>query len=156
MNMLKDRITQHPFFRNFTPDHIDTIIAGATERHLKAGTTLFHEGEPATQFFLIESGTVAVESHGPSGASTNVQTVGPGEVVGWSWLFPPFVWHFQARVLEPTQVIVLDGAHLLVSAERDPKLGYEVMKRVSHVVIERLQAARKKLLALQIGSRIDG
>ena len=63
-----------------------------------------------------------------------------------SWLFPPFVWHFQARALEPTETIVLDGAHLLVAAERNGNLGYELMKRVAQVLIHRLQATRKQLL----------
>ena len=156
MNMLRERVAQHPFFRNLNPDHLDTLLTGAVERQMKPGTVLFHEGEPASQFFLIETGQVAIESRGVPGPGIPVQTLGPGEVVGWSWLFPPFVWHFEARALEPTRVIVLDGAHLLVTAERDPKLGYELMKRISRVVIDRLQATRKKLLALQIESAIEG
>ena len=67
-------------------------------------------------------------------------------MLGWSWLFPPFVWHFRARALDPTTVIVLDGAHLLVACHQNHEFGYELMKRVGQVVIERLQATRKQLL----------
>lgn len=69
--------------------------------------------------------------------------------MGWSWLFPPFVWHLQARALEPVKTIALSGAHLLTTAEGDREFGYELMKRVAHVVIQRLQVARKQLIELQ-------
>jgi CRP/FNR family cyclic AMP-dependent transcriptional regulator len=82
--------------------------------------------------------------------------LGPGDVLGWSWLFPPFVWHFQARAVEPTTLLVLNGAGLLVSAERDHDFGYELMKRVAQVVIRRLQATRKQLLEQQVQSALEG
>jgi CRP/FNR family transcriptional regulator, cyclic AMP receptor protein len=77
-------------------------------------------------------------------------------MLGWSWLFPPFAWHFRARAREPTNVIVFNGAHLLVAAERNRDFGYELMKRVAQVVIRRLQAARRQLLNHQIQSALDG
>ena len=75
---------------------------------------------------MIESGKVALEAHKPANGATLVQTLGAGDVLGWSWLFPPFVWHFQARAIEPTSVIVLNGAHLLAFAERHPDFGYKL------------------------------
>jgi CRP-like cAMP-binding protein len=83
-----------------------------------------------------------------------VQELGDGDVLGWSWLFPPYVWHFQARALEPTEAVMIDGGHLLTAAERDPKFGYNLMKRVSRVVIQRLQATRKQLLAQQLNAAL--
>jgi CRP/FNR family cyclic AMP-dependent transcriptional regulator len=77
-------------------------------------------------------------------------------MLGWSWLFPPFAWHFRARALEPTNAIVLNGAHLLIAAERKRDFGYELMKRVAQVVIHRLQATRKQLLDQQIESALEG
>ena len=79
-----------------------------------------------------------------------------GDVLGWSWLFPPFSWNFQARAIEPTSAIVLSGAHLLVTAEGNHDFGYELMKRVAQVVIHRLQATRKQLLAIQVESALEG
>ena len=156
MKNLKETITEHPFFHGMKPEHLDILVGCASEAKLKADQILFREGEPSNQFYLIDSGRVAVEAHEPANGTALVQTLGPGEVLGWSWLFPPFSWHFQARALEPTQAIVLSGAHLLVTAEKNPAFGYELMKRVARVVIRRLQATRKQLLEQQIESALDG
>ena len=126
------------------PAHLATLTACAREAEYKPGDVLFREGEPANRFFLIQSGRIAVEAHDLAGGTAPVQTLGPGEVVGWSWLFPPFVWHLQARALEPTVVIAIDGAHLLNGAESDHDFGYELIKRVAQVVIHRLQATRRQ------------
>jgi CRP-like cAMP-binding protein len=132
-----------------TPEHTTILTDGAREEQFKAGEMLFREGEPANQFYLIESGRVALETHDLRDGTTPVQNVGAGEVVGWSWLFSPFAWHFQARAVEPTTAIVLNGGHLLAAAERKPAFGYDLMKRVAQVVIHRLQVTRKQLLALE-------
>jgi CRP-like cAMP-binding protein len=156
MKTLDEAITKHAFFHGMKPAHLALLTVGAKATTLKAGDVLFLEGEPANQFYLIESGKIAVEAHEPVNGTMQVQTLGTGDVLGWSWLFPPFVWHFQARVIEPANVIVLSGAHLLITAERNHDFGYELMKRMAHVVIRRLQAARKQLLALQVESALDG
>jgi CRP/FNR family cyclic AMP-dependent transcriptional regulator len=156
MKALNDAITSHAFFRGMKPDHLATLALGAKTTEFKAGDVLFREGEPASQFYLIESGKVALEAHEPAGGTQPVQILGAGEALGWSWLFPPFFWHFQARATEPTNVIILDGAHLLVAGELDHDFGYDLMKRVAQLVIQRLQAARKQLLALQVESVLEG
>jgi CRP-like cAMP-binding protein len=138
------------------PEQLAVLAEGAQEVSFKPGQVLFRQGEPANGFYLIERGGVAVEAHEPANGTTLVQRLGPGDVLGWSWLFPPFVWHFQARALEPGSAILLNGAHLLVAAERDPGFGYELMKRVAQVVIHRLQAARKQLLDLNVESALEG
>jgi CRP-like cAMP-binding protein len=97
------------------------------------------------RFYLLKTGKVVLECDG-EGEPTVIQTLGPGDVLGWSWLFPPFTWHFLARALQPTRAIALDGAPLLVLCNRDPHFGFELMKRVSQVVIQRLQAARRRQL----------
>jgi CRP-like cAMP-binding protein len=156
MNILNEAITKHAFFHGMTPEHLAVLTDGAKATEFKAGNVLFREGEPADQFYLIESGKILLEAHEPAGGTTLVQTLAAGDVLGWSWLFPPFVWHFQARAVAPSSVIILDGAHLLVSAEHDHDFGYELMKRVAQVVIRRLQATRKQLLASQIESALNG
>jgi CRP/FNR family cyclic AMP-dependent transcriptional regulator len=156
MNALNDAIIQHAFFRGMKPHHLNVLTTGARTAAFEAGDLLFREGQPANQFFLITSGRIALEMHEPTGTTLLVQTLGVGEVLGWSWLFPPFSWHLQARVLEPTSVIVLSGAHLLIVAESNHDFGYELMKRVAQVVICRLQATRKQLLALQAESATKG
>jgi CRP-like cAMP-binding protein len=156
MKTVTEAITKHPFFHGMKPEHLTVFTEGAKATGFKAGDVLFREREPASQFYLIESGNIALEAHEPATGTVLVQTLGAGEVLGWSWLFPPFTWHFQARSIEPTNVIILNGAHLLVTGERDRDFGYELMKRLAQVVIRRLQATRKELLAQQIESALDG
>ena len=153
---LESVIVSHPFFEGMKPEYLEVIAGRATEATFESNQILFREGEPANKFYLIQSGRVALEAHEPGGGTVPVQDVGAGDVLGWSWLFPPFVWHFQARALESTETIVLDGAHLLVAAERNGNLGYELMKRVAQVLIHRLQATRKQLLRQQFDSIMEG
>ena len=150
MKNLNEAITNHTFSHGMTPEHLAVLTECANATEFKTGDVLFREGEPANQLYLIESGKIALEAHELADSTTLVQTLGAGGVLGWSWLFPPFVWHFQARTIEPTSAIVLSGAHLLVTAERNHDFGYELMKRVARVVIHRLQATRKQPLALQV------
>jgi CRP-like cAMP-binding protein len=153
---LRAVVQDHPFFQGMKPEHLEIVAGCASELRFKPGQFLFHEGEPANQFYLIQSGRIALEAHEPADGTAPVQNLGAGEVLGWSWMFPPFVWHFQARALEPTRTIVLNGAHLLVTAERDHQFGYELMKRVAQVVVQRLQAARKQLLTQPMKSGSGG
>lgn len=148
MNKLTDIITSHPLFHGMKPAHLQALLDGATFANLKTGDVLFKEGEPANQFFLIENGRIALEAHEPCDGTVMVQTLGAGDLLGWSWLFPPFVWHFRARAIEPTGIVAMSGARLLINAERDHDFGYELMKRVSQVLIRRLQATRKTMLEL--------
>jgi hypothetical protein len=75
-----------------------------------------------------------------------IQTLSAGEVLGWSWLFPPYVWHFGAITLEPTDLIVFDAEFLRRKAGEDHEFGYELAMRVGAVMLERLQATRLQLL----------
>ena len=147
---LESIIDHHPFFQGMKPQHLAMLHKGAKEVRYRPGETMFSEGEPANRFFLIEQGNVLLEVHEPSGGTAAVQMAPADDVIGWSWLFPPFTWHLRARALEHTTVIVLDGAHLLSMAEAHHDFGYELMKRVAQVVIQRLQATRRQLLDLPI------
>jgi CRP/FNR family transcriptional regulator, cyclic AMP receptor protein len=133
----------HPFLKTMPPEHWEHLLKNAREMDFQSGEILFREGEPANRLYLIESGRVAVQA-GAHGRP--VQTIGPGEVLGWSWLFPPFSWHFSAQALEPTKCVILDGAHLLVTAEENSKFGYDLMRRISQILVSRLQATRQKML----------
>ncbi len=116
--------------------------------HFEAGELIFREGDPANRFYLIQEGKVALESEKTGQRPVLIQTLGVGEVLGWSWLFPPYYWHFNARALEPTKAIFFYGTRLREQSEEDPVLGYELLKRMSHVVIQRLQATRQQLLKM--------
>lgn len=141
---LKRRILNHPFLWSMPDEHLDLVAQNAKQAEFEPGEILFREGEPANRFYLIESGQVSLEAATEHGL-IEIQTIEGGEVLGWSWLFPPFSWHFTARVTEPTKAIVLDGAHLLVTCEENHEFGYDLMRRITQVVMHRLQATRKKL-----------
>jgi CRP-like cAMP-binding protein len=135
----------HPFLHGIAPTHVDLMVQGAKQAEYRANDLLISEGEPANQFFLIESGLVALETGPPGKGAASIQMIGPGEPLGWSWLFPPFIWHLSARALEPTQATILHGGHLLVLCEENPALGYDMMRRIAQILISRMEAASKKL-----------
>ncbi|MGZ5567237.1 MAG: Crp/Fnr family transcriptional regulator [Limisphaerales bacterium] len=151
-NPVQSVITAHPFFKGMKPEHQAVLYGCARVANFEPGTTLFNEGEPANEFYLVESGKVALEIHDPRKGTAHVANVDADGCFGWSWLYPPFVWHLRARVVEPTTAIVLNGAHLLIHAEEDHDFGFELMKRVSRIVISRLQSTRRELLAKQSAS----
>ena len=140
MTNISFRVQQHPFAKPLTDAALKAISHGAREEVFAAGQVILRAGEPANSLFLIEEGKVSLESNEPGIPKRLVQTIGPGATLGWSWLYPPFTWRLQAQALEPTRVLRLDGGHVLVQCEADPKIGYEIMKRVSQVVIERLHS----------------
>ena len=154
MNYLEPVIERHPFFHNMKREHIAVVATNAFEMEFKSGEFLIHEEEPANRFFLIERGKIAIEAHQHGPISVELEELGAGDVLGWSWLFPPFTWHLRARAIEPTKVIVLNAAHLLRVAENDHSFGYEIMKRVAQIIIHRLQAARRQLVAQAVDSAL--
>ena len=136
---------QHPFLSGMDPKNRENFLRGSKVKDFAAGEVIFREGEPANALYLIESGNVALEDRS-AGTTTLIQTLGADEALGWSWLFPPFAWHFQARATQPTRAICCDGGHLLVQAEENPAFGYDVMRRITQILIHRLQATRMQLV----------
>lgn len=148
MPSVKPSISAHPFLRSLSPEYVEILTGCAQDQAFPAGEVIFREGDIADRFYLILEGRIALESHVPPSGHLTVQNLGPDDVLGWSWLFPPYVWHFQARALEPTRVVVFNGAHLLVACERNHEFGYDLMKRLSQVLIRRLQAAQTQFVNL--------
>jgi CRP-like cAMP-binding protein len=146
METLKPFLSEHPFLRGLSAEHLEKLCECALETEFQPGELILREGEIADKLYLIESGKVALESHVSSGPQLLVQHLGAGDVLGWSWLFPPYICHFQARTIDLTRCIACNGAHLLVACERDHEFGYVLMKRFAQVLIRRLQATRKQLL----------
>jgi CRP/FNR family transcriptional regulator, cyclic AMP receptor protein len=147
--MLKAIVAAHPFVKGMTAAHLDVLVDCARLEVLEPGRLLFIEGQPASEFYMLQDGKIALEVHRPNDGTVRVDVLGADDVLGWSWLFPPYAWHLRARVLEPTNAIVLNAARLLINAERDHDFGYILMKRVSHVLMERLKATQRELLTRQ-------
>ena len=111
------------------------------------GATVLREGEPASGFYLIETGSVVLEGKAEDGTTVVIDTVTAGEPLGWSWLFPPYLWTFDARATEPCSAICFSGLLLRQHRDDDLTFSHELHNRVSEVMVRRLQAARNKLVA---------
>lgn len=142
------RVALHPFLAGMNREQLSLLMDCAMVVHFNPGQVIFREGEPANRFYLIESGKVILESSGRSGDPVIIDNVSAGDLLGWSWMFPPYVWHFTARAVEPTEAIFFYGTILREYCERNHSLGYELFKRMSAVMIKRLQRSREKMLAL--------
>jgi CRP/FNR family transcriptional regulator, cyclic AMP receptor protein len=142
---LEGQVAAHPFFIGMSEHHIRLLADCAMELHFDAGHVIFREGESANRFYLIEHGKVALESS-TLGDPIKIEEIGDGDLLGWSWLFPPYAWHFTARALQATTAIFFYGTVLREYSEKDHSLGFELFKRMSVVMLRRLQAARQKLL----------
>ena len=144
--LLSDSLEDHPFFADMQSAHLDVIVACGTRVQFEAGAPLFAQGTVADRFYLLQSGTVALGISVPGRGSITVQTIGPGEVVGWSWLFAPYRWSFDARCQEAVTAYSFDGFCLRARCQADMALGYELMKRFAEVVVQRLDATRMQML----------
>ncbi len=142
---LEADVAAHPFLIGMSAHHIHLLADCAMRSHFEAGHIIFREGETANRFYLIERGKVALESS-TLGKPVRIEEIGDGDLLGWSWLFPPYAWHFTARALENTIAIFFYGTVLREYSEKDHSLGFELFKRMSAVMLRRLQAARQKLL----------
>ncbi len=150
MKDLRAIIGQHPVFNGLSEKHLTSLAEHAMEAFFDIDQIIFREGEVAWQFYLILHGKVALEAYVPNQSNyVQIQCVQGGEVLGWSWLFQPYHWHFQARAVEPTEAVFLDGSRLLIACERDHELGYQLMKRITQVLIHRLESTRNRLLEYQ-------
>jgi len=139
-------IEQQPFLKGLSPRQLERLTEDAIQMQFEAGQHIFREGELANRFYLILEGSVALESEGADGTTIPIQTLGPGDDLGWSWLFLPYYLHFSARAIQPTRVLFFYGTRLRQKCEMDHDLGYELMKRVGQVLVQRLEATRRKLL----------
>ena len=146
MQTLETILAEHPFFKDISPQYMPLITGCASNVRYSSGAYIFREGEDATHFYILRHGKVALETYVPQHGPVIIETIEAGEVLGWSWLFPPYRWHFSARVVEPTRAIALDGICLRQKSEEDHDLGYELLKKVAHIMMDRLQATRIQLL----------
>jgi CRP-like cAMP-binding protein len=145
---LERLLVEHPFFKGLGEEYLSLVVGCARNVSFKAGDFIFREGEEANEFYIIRDGKVSLEIVSPGKEPIIIQTLESGEVLGWSWLVPPYYWHFDARAVEPTRVVAFDARCLRNKCEEDPKLGYELLKRLVPIIEQRLQATRIQLLDL--------
>ena len=145
MQSIEEELTGTRMFRNLNPKQIKAIAEVGEEVQYADGRTLMVEGDPADAFFLIRDGFIALEVQAPTGTIT-IETLHNGDPVGWSWLFEPYLAHFDARSRGSTRAIRFDAAALRLRSAEDPELGYELMRSFTSVIVERLHATRLQLL----------
>ncbi len=146
VDTLEPLLRGHEFFQGLDPGYVTLLVGCASNVRFREGSFLFREGEPAERFFLIRAGKVALEIAAPGRGPLIVQTVADGGVVGFSWLFEPHTWEFDARAVGPVRAVALDGVCLRGKCEADARLGFDLMQRFARIATQRLQATRLQLL----------
>lgn len=148
MEDLGHLIGAHPFFAGLEARHLALVVGCASNHRLEAGQWLFQEGAPADRFFLLREGRVALEMNVPQRGPFVFETVDEDDVIGWSWLIPPYRWHFDARAVTRLRFFAFDAVCLRGKMAADAELGFALMQRFLPIVVDRLQATRVRMLDL--------
>ena len=148
MATMEELLGGHPFFTGLGAGAVRLIAGCASNVHFTAGDYIFNAGEEASRFYVIRHGRVALEIHSPTRGPLVIETMQEGEVLGWSWLIPPYRYFGDSRAVTPVSAIALDGTCLRGKCEADADLGYQLLKRVTSVMYQRLESARVRLLDL--------
>jgi len=146
METIETLLRDVPIFQGMSHEALELLSGCATNRRFTDDEILFREGDDADAFYVIRHGRVALETFVPARGSVTIETIDPGEVVGWSWLFAPYRWHFDARALGLVRATQFDASCLRAKCEQDPAFGYDLITRFTQVLIERLQWTRLRLL----------
>jgi len=146
MRTLETILAQHPFFAGLSERHLHVLTGCASNVVFEQGQVIFREGEQASNFYLLREGRVALEMHAAGIGTITIETLRAGDILGWSWLVPPYRWRFDARAVETTRAIALDGECLRNKCEQDHDLGHELLKRFAEIITQRLMATRLQLL----------
>ena len=147
MITMVDLLAEQPFFAGMRAAHLERLSYYARRSVFRADARIFTEGGNANRCWVIREGEVRLDAHLPSRPDAAIETLGPGAVLGWSWLFPPYRWQFGAVAVEPTLTVEFSGTDLRQLCAGDPELGYELTRRLIGVVVERLQATRARLIS---------
>lgn len=149
--MSKDELVTYlrsnTIFSDLKVQQIKLLAQHAAEKTVPMGELLFKQDDPAKRFYILKSGAVTVEVPSVYGPPLAIQTLGENDVLGWSWLIPPYRWTFQAKTDKDSVLLVFDGKALLKECDKDTAFGYALMKRFAALMSERLHAARQKIMA---------
>jgi CRP/FNR family cyclic AMP-dependent transcriptional regulator len=146
MESIERLLREHPFLKDLTDEQLRFLTSCGANRRYAANEFLLREAEPAAAFFLLRSGRVALEVHLPGKGPVQVESLGEGDVLGWSWLFPPYRWQLDARAVEPVVTLVFAGDCLRTKMEADHDLGYALTKLMLAQLYHRLERVRLQRL----------
>lgn len=144
---VRQRVAAHPFLTGMSGQHLELLADCAELKQFGANEVIFRAGDPARGFYLIESGSVSVEAEAGDRPPVSIDVVQAGEPLGWSWMYEPFVCEYGGRAAEPATALFFDAARLTQHRGADLTLGHELFKRMSQVMVRRLNAARAKIAA---------
>jgi CRP-like cAMP-binding protein len=142
MESLEKPLRDHPFLAELTDEHVHVLVGCARNVRFAPGEFLLREGDDESTFYLLREGTVALESHLPGRPAATLETLGPGDALGVSWMFEGTRSHVDARAREPVVSFALDGACLRTKVARDDKLGHALARRLLEVTYRRLERLR--------------
>lgn len=143
---LYELVEQQPFFKGMPAGQLQVLADSAMVMHFETGQAIFQQGSPANRFYLILEGQAVLEAELPDQNPVIIQTLGPGDDLGWSWLFPPYSIHLGARAVAPTKTIFFYGTRLREQCEQDHELGYQIMRRIAEVTTRCLQNMQGRLM----------
>lgn len=146
METAYDLLAAQPFLAGLSEEHLRQLSYVASRAVLPAGSRVFSEGSAADRFWFINRGRVDLDTNVPGRGDVVVETLGPSAVLGWSWLFPPYRWHFGAYAVETTFALSMDAFGVRRLCDADHELGYQLIRRFMQVVVDRLQTTRVRLL----------
>jgi CRP/FNR family cyclic AMP-dependent transcriptional regulator len=146
MESLEQILAESSFLQGLQPEYLKLITGCASNVRFDGGQYLFREGEEAEKFFIIRHGRIGLEIYSPDRGAITIQTLEAGDILGWSWLVPPYQWRFDAKATELVRAVALDGKCLRTKCEEDHNLGYALLKRFAHIIEQRLEATRLQLL----------
>jgi|SRR5579859_5157771 len=141
-------LATHPFLHGISRDHLAVLALAASDVMFPAGHRLFEDGGHANHFWLVQSGHVTLDLHVPGQGRMKIESIGMGELLGWSWLFPPYQWAFGAVAVTPVEAFEFSAPVVRDSCSSDPELGYQLTTRLARVVARRLQATRVRLITV--------
>ncbi len=146
MKTIRETVAAHPFLAGLEPGQIDSLAQFAMLRDFEDREVIFEQGDLANRFYLINAGHVLVSSESSTGETVEIEMLGDGDVLGWSWMFEPCKWQFDAAAVGDTETIFFYATPLLAQLDADPALGYELMRRMARITVRRLQKTRERLV----------
>ncbi|WP_411728313.1 Crp/Fnr family transcriptional regulator [Methyloglobulus sp.] len=143
---ITEYLSSHEFFSGFNGDILKFLSECSSTCEIKKGWILFRQGESADKFYVVRNGYISIQIPAIIGPNLEIQTLSKGQVLGWSWLIPPFKWNFQAMAEEDSELLMFDGIAILARCEQEPKFGYGLLKKFAELMSLRLDAARQKMM----------
>lgn len=156
MRQLRELLKSNPVFHSFPDAFIDELNECAWEMEFEADQYLFWTGQEAKYMYILRDGAVSLQAYTPEKGPITIETLGNGDIVGWSWLFPPYKWHLDAKAEKPTHAMVLDGRCIEGKCVANHELGYHLMKCINRIMLDRLIATRLRMIDIYAKGHLTG